>query len=429
MGMRAKLPLRAVTLRAVPAAGLSILSALLAVGFWSVAIFGCGKILDLYPVLPVYPPDDAAAPRDVAVDMPPDSADDGSPKPLTPSGPVVIDAQDGGLIEGLQITSDAGDCVTLNNSSNVTIRASEIGPCAGNAVVISGGSSITLADNYIHSERYPASCCDTGDGIFASNTAMLTVEGNVVAFGESNVVLESTNVANITGNFLLNPLNDGVLKGGYNVRVTGSQSVALTDNYTLASVDSVYPFPENQQNSFDFSLSNVVSANGNYVTGGHNVSGCGIIANDGANSATFQNNKLVDTGQCGISIASGTNQTVDSNDVLNSNPVVGGGNDGITVWNQYAGTPCGPVALTDNVSSALQFNGPDGGTTDTGGFWNGGGCTPLTVNGSNLFDAPARASLLAQMLKPPLIPPGPARCLAPSPYNSQVGWAPCAATP
>jgi hypothetical protein len=83
MGMRAKLSLRAATFGRVPAAGRSIFSAHLAVGAcclaMSVAIFGCGKILDLDPVLPVYPPDDAAA------YIPADSADDVPPNPLTAS--------------------------------------------------------------------------------------------------------------------------------------------------------------------------------------------------------------------------------------------------------------------------------------------------------------------------------------------------------
>jgi hypothetical protein len=352
-------------------------------------------------------------PSDAGADAPP-------PKPLTPSGPITIDSQDGGVVQGLHITSTMGDCVTIKSSFNVTVRASEIGPCAGNAVVISGGGSVTLADNYIHPEHPPSSCCDTGDGVFATGTSMLTIAGNVIAYGEANIEVGMTNGVRVIGNFLLNPQNGG--SRGQNFQGWGgNQNLDVENNYALSSTEPKYTFPEKQEDSINFGLSDGIVAKGNYVVGGHSPSGCGIIADDGANNAKFTNNVLIDTGQCGLSIGSGTTQTIDGNKVINSTPVMGGGNTAITVWNQYPGT-CGPVSVTNNIASELK---PD--MVTESGYWNGGGCDPVTLNG-NTFDQAARAMLtpVSQRLPPPLIPPQPVACVAPSPYANQTGWPPCA---
>ena len=46
---------------------------------------------------------------------------------LTPSGPIAINGQNGTVVTGLQITSASGDCVSISNSTNITIKNSEIG--------------------------------------------------------------------------------------------------------------------------------------------------------------------------------------------------------------------------------------------------------------------------------------------------------------
>ena len=114
--------------------------------------------------------------------------------------------------------------------------------------------------------------------------------------------------------------------------------MTVANNYALLSTDtSKYLFAENQEDSINFGLTNGIVARGNYVTGGHSPSGCGLISDDQANGAQFVNNILLDTGQCGIGIADGTNQVVDSNRFLNRTPVQGCGNTAIYVWKQYTG--------------------------------------------------------------------------------------------
>jgi hypothetical protein len=343
------------------------------------------------------------------------------PPPLVDSGPIVIDGQNDAGVVGVHVTSTTGDCIRINGASHVTIRGSEIGPCAGNGIVVTGNSSyVVIADSYVHPEHPTSGCCDTGDGVFVSGATSVTLQGNVIAWGEANIEATAVSGLTVVGNFLLNPQNSG--SRGQNVQVWGNASgVDVEDNYALSSTDPKWGAPEKQEDSINFGYTDGPVAKNNYVTGGHSPSGCGIIADEAANGVQFVGNVLVDTGQCGIGISDGTNQLVDSNKVIDSTPVDGGGNTGIYVWKEYP-EGCGPVTISSDVSSALK---PDGVTES--GYWNGGGCDPVTLT-NDTWDQAARAQLtpVAQKLPPPLIPPKPMSCVAPAPFVTQMGWPRCA---
>jgi hypothetical protein len=334
------------------------------------------------------------------------------------SGPIVINGRDGTVIQRLRITSSTGDCVQINNSTNITIQNSEIGPCRGNGVKISGGSGINVFDSYIHPETLSPGCCDHNDGIFASGTSSLVIQGNVIAYSESNIEVQASGAVTAIGNFLLNPR--GPFPRGQNFQCwSRCSNVTVQNNYALSSTDTTkYLYPENQEDSINFGLTNGLIVQNNYITGGHSKSGCGLIADDSANNAQFKNNRLLNTGQCGVSIADGTNQLVDSNRVYNTTPVVGGGNTAIMTWKQYA-NPCGPTTVSNNIADEIK---PDG---THSGFWDGGGCS-TTLSG-NTFGQPADASLTPTSIvfAPPLIPPQPKNCVVISPYSIQTNWASC----
>lgn len=346
----------------------------------------------------------------------------------SPSGPVNISGQNGAVIDNLHITNPNGDCLTIANSTNITVRRSEIGPCGGNGINISGGGTINIYDSYIHPEKpLSTSCCDTHDGIFVTGTSGLKIQGNVIAYGEANI--EANNVSNVSviGNLLLNPINTDPSQPapnqnrGQNFQVYyGSSNVTVQNNYALSSIDTtIYRFPENQEDSINFGVTTGIIASGNYVTGGHSNSGCGIIADDSANSAQFTSNVLVNTGQCGISIADGTNQVVDGNKVLNTTPVAGGGNTAISVWKQYS-SACGPVQVSNNIASAVGTSG------NANSYFDGGGCAPVTLT-NNVFDAAAAAQLqpVSTNLPPPPIPPQPFACVVVSPYTNNTSLPSC----
>jgi Abnormal spindle-like microcephaly-assoc'd, ASPM-SPD-2-Hydin/Right handed beta helix region len=351
----------------------------------------------------------------------------GTSSALTPSGPIVINGQNGKVIQGLKITSTTGDCVQITNSTNIAIQNSEIGPCAGNGINISGSNGVQIYDSYIHPETQSPSCCDNNDGILGQNGSQnLTIQGNVIAYSESNIeILDSSNVT-VTGNFLLNPRNDASnASRGQNFQCwtgslgTGCTSMTLQNNYALSSTDTtLYLYPEQQEDSINFGYTNGAVVQNNYVTGGHSSSGCGLIADSTANSVHFLSNLVLNTGQCGIGIADGTNQLVDSNKVYNTTPVAGGGNTAIYTWKQYS-NPCGPTTISNNIADEIK---PDGSHS---GFWDGGGCS-TTLSG-NIFSQQADALLTptSTVFAPPLIPPKPKNCVVISPYSTQTSLASC----
>ena len=347
---------------------------------------------------------------------------------LTPSGPITISGQSNLVIQNLHITNPNGDCLTITNSTAITLKQSEIGPCKGNGVVISGGSAISVFDNYIHPEGTLANCCDITDGIFANGSQDLTIQGNVIAYGESNIEANNQTNLKVIGNFLLNP-RGGANSRGQNVQVWANSTATLVqNNYALSSADTtVYKFAEAQEDSINFGASsggpftNGVVARDNYVTGGRSNSGCGIIADTGANSVQFLSNVIVNSGQCGIGIADGTNQIVDGNKILNATPVSGGGNTAIYVWKATSSDPaCGPVQISNNVASGVDSSGA------ANSYWDGGGCGTVTL-ANNTFDASAQQLLSPQASKlpPPQIPPLPANCVIASPFSNNTAFPPC----
>jgi len=347
---------------------------------------------------------------------------------LSPSGPIVINGRNGSVIQGLKITSTSGDCVRIVNSKNITIQNSEIGPCGGDGVFISGSSAINIFDSYIHPETQSPGCCDHNDGVFALEPANLVIQGNVIAYGEANIVVHGGDTVSVIGNFLLNPR--GPYPRGQNFQCwthakgagAHCRNVTVSNNYALSSTDtSKYLYPEDTEDSINFGFTEGALAQNNFIVGGHSKSGCALIADRGGNNVQFLNNRILDSGQCGIGISDGMNQVVDNNKVLIRNPVPGGGNQGIYVWQSYKEKgECGTVKVTNNVTLALK---PDG---TKSGFWKGKGCDPMTFE--NNASGPAAAKLLNsvdQIFAPPLVPPQPKNCVVASPYSTQTSAPAC----
>ncbi len=369
-------------------------------------------------------------------------------------------ANDGQVFTGYRISTAAGDCVDIKGARNVTFRNSDIGPCGGRGIYIEGGSGNRIYDNYIHVEGAARRCCDTRDGILIRDSDFSAVQGNVVAYSESNIEVFANNVV-IAGNFLLNP--QGPYPRGQQIQTGAGTNVTIADNFLLSTRDatlgpaigtaSTAPILMSQgarssppEDSINIYTTQHVLVQGNYVTGGldatspnsggaQSPSGCGILGADGdkrtgASHVTIRDNIVLNTGQCGIGIGTGTDQAVVGNRVLNLNPN-SGGNSAIYVWKQYP-PPCGPVLLSGNVASEIKPTGYGS------GFWDGGGCAPVTCDGENtnvsscnLFDyGPGRAAqrkLLADsaIRTAPAIPPRPRGCAAKSPYSNQKSFAPC----
>ncbi len=343
------------------------------------------------------------------------------------SSPLVIEGQRDVVISNVQITSTTGNCITVAKSTNITIENSEIGPCGtaggtsrGNGIELIGSNGVYIYDNYIHVETATSRCCDRHDGIFGQDgNQNVAIQGNVIAYGESNIEFTGGNSSIIVnGNFLLNPR--GPQPRGQNFQCWGKDpdhlcsAVIIQNNYALASLDTTrYLYAENQEDSINFGLTNGAIVQNNYVTGGHSHSGCGLIADNRANSIRFERNLLLNTGQCGIGIADGINQLVTDNKIYNSTPVPRAGNTAIYVWKQY-GSPCGPTVISSNIADMILVNGRHN------AYWDGGGCGADLSN--NKFNAAAGPLLTPaiNVFPTPLIPPQPKKCIATSPYTTNT---------
>jgi Right handed beta helix region len=336
------------------------------------------------------------------------------------SGTFVIGNTHHHVYTGLNISTRSGDCVRIEHSTDITIERSQIGPCGGNGVSVSGGRFVRIYDSYIHPETRSKGCCDHNDGVLVENVSDVIVTGNVIAYGESNIEApQGVSDLSIAGNFLLNPR--GPFPRGQNVQTWNVRRIVVRKNYTMSSPNTRrYLYPDDQEDSINFGLGKSFKAEDNYVTGGESPSGCGIIADDGANGVEMLGNVLVDTGACGIGIASGIDQIVKHNRVINRNPVKGGGNTAIYVWNQYQSVPCGPVRFVSNVATELRKDGSQS------GFWDGGGCSPVAKQ-RNIWNEPAYKLLtpVREKLPPPEIPPQPKSCVIESPYSTQTKWPSC----
>jgi hypothetical protein len=354
---------------------------------------------------------------------------------LTPSGPITLVGKNGALITGMRVTSTTGNCISIENSSNIVIEKSEIGPCGdptaddmGNGIFISGSQKIEVSDNYIHVDNPTLVCCDKRDNVLVEGSSNVAIQGNVIAYGESNIEINEmpSDHVSVIGNFLLNPR--GPFPRGQNVQSWGSAEygpntkIAISENYALSSFsEKGFSYAENQEDSISFGFTSDSSAIGNYVVGGHSPTGCGLIADQQASGIQFLGNILSDTGQCGVGIASGVGHTIVGNKILNERPVPGAGNTALYVWNQYKGADCGQIAIAKNVADELKIDG-----ATHSGYWDGGGCGNVVLN-DNVWNVAAYEQLhpLSVTNPPPTIPVRPKSCVTVSPYTTNASLPSC----
>jgi len=99
------------------------------------------------------------------------------------------------------------------------------------------------------------------------------IQGNVVAFNESNIELQSAADVKVIGNYLLNPL--GPFPRGQQVQSwNNSRNITVEDNYTVATTDtSKYPFAADQEDAINLGFTDGITVRNNYVAGGDSPSG------------------------------------------------------------------------------------------------------------------------------------------------------------
>jgi regulation of enolase protein 1 (concanavalin A-like superfamily) len=369
------------------------------------------------------------------------------------SGPLNINGQNGTTIENLVITNPNGPCVTLTNSSNITIHNSEIGPCGAQGIVTNGGNNVKILDSYIHAETPGIvgrsgnqTTFDTGDNIYCSNTTNLLMQGNVIGWGEANVFLIGCASAVFKGNFCFNPITSTNLgQRGECIQVLdGSRNVTVDHNYVLASTDtSLWKYATYSSDLINFGSTGSAPVDGftvtnNYITGGTFVYGCGINADGGTSASTnatpsvISGNNLLDVSTCGISIEGGYNFTINNNQVLSRNPLNFPSNNAFQLFSCYNAPgsacyngeilPCGNITMSGNLGYASNNSG------NVSGLYTGGAfpCSPVSYGAGNIFDSAPNGGAYNAMQPPatklpvPMIPPVPYSCAAVSPYTNQT---------
>ena len=205
-----------------------------------------------------------------------------TPKPVDPTptpsaGPTPISmtttltltsADNGQTFNNYRISTTSGPCIEADDVSDVTIENSDIGPCGdgsnqGSGIYFDGGSGNKVYDSYIHTQT-PNTGFEVQDGILASGSTDLTVQGNVICFNVGNVVLDNASSgANIYGNYLCNPT--GPNNDWHNVIASSSSNnVTVNSNYMYACVLSgpglpcpsspTYLASEGVEDMFDFMI-------------------------------------------------------------------------------------------------------------------------------------------------------------------------------
>ncbi len=253
-----------------------------------------------------------------------------APPSRAASGPIRISGDSDVVIENLHISNPGGICVEVFGGANVTVRNSTIGPCGDEAVYMSDVTNVTVTGNYI---------TGTGNGVLIHRSNSVRVDNNAfVNAGRNFVQFDKVNGAgsSISGNRGQNAL------GGSNAE----------DMISLFASSGTASSP--------------IRIAGNHLrNGGPSGSGSGIMLGDGqGTNQIVEGNVLVNPGQVGIGVASGSGIIVRNNRIY-SDPVAWS-NVGLYVWDQYGG--CGSVEITGNQVNWTAAGGY------SNGFYNGGGC-------------------------------------------------------
>ncbi|MGB5943771.1 MAG: right-handed parallel beta-helix repeat-containing protein [Leeuwenhoekiella sp.] len=245
--------------------------------------------------------------------------------PYTESKPITISGKDGLRLQGLKIEGAKGNGITLRNCSNVIIENCKFDSAEGNGIELFNCSNVTI-----------------------KNCVMQDIATGVYAIKCQKVSVEHISVKNVTG-----PYPRGQMVQ-FN-EVTGPDN-CIVDNLILNEADKSYAEDAiNLYKSYGTEQSPILVARNYIQGGGPSESGGGIMIGDnGGAYAMVEENVLVDPGQYGIGISSGTNVTVQNNVVVGKQQPFT--NVGIYAWNQYD-TPCNSLTICNNEVDWLNADG------------------------------------------------------------------------
>lgn len=274
----------------------------------------------------------------------------------TLSKPLVLDGAKDKVITGLRIENPDGVCIQLVNCENIRIEKCVLGPSKGEGVAISDCKNIMVIENKMEHIR---------SGVFAHRSQGISVEKNYFK--------------NIQGPF---PRGQFVQFD----KVTGAGN-RVNDNFGENIQGESYPEDAINMYKSSGTESDPIQIMRNKIRGGGpSGSGGGIMTgDDGGGYIIVKDNILVDPGQYGIAIASGTHiQILDNQVYARQQPFT---NVGIYVWNQYA-PECTHHIVRGN---KVNWTNRDGAKNSA---WNSGNCGAVEGWDQNEWNAAIDASIL-----------------------------------
>ncbi|MDD4971553.1 MAG: right-handed parallel beta-helix repeat-containing protein [Paludibacter sp.] len=280
--------------------------------------------------------------------------------PYTDSAPIILDGVSNQTISKLKITNGSGHCIKLSNCSNITIQYCKLGPSKGEGVFLSNCKNITV-----------------------TNCSMDAVESGVVADIGTGIKVTNNDVKNVQG-----PMPRGQMVQFGNVSGAGNSI-----SYNVVENIQGQSYPEDEISLFmsNGTASDPIQVVGNWIRGGGpSTSGGGIMTGDeGGSNVLVQDNILVNPGQYGITISSGTNITIKNNKIYSEKLPFS--NIGLSAYRQYNITTSGNTIMNNEVN----FTNKDGVLNN---MWNAGNCGTITGWDTNIYNPNLNASILPSII-------------------------------
>jgi hypothetical protein len=253
------------------------------------------------------------------------------------SPPISLHNVSDSTITGLAITNPKGHCIKLSNCKNIKIIDCKLGPSSGNGVDLYSSENILITNNWM--ER---------------------IQTGVYAHKCKSVVVEYNEVKNVQGPFPRGQMTQfNAVYGGEN-RINYNRCENFLGESYPEDIINIYKSNGTEEKP--------IQIIGNWIRGGGpSNSGGGIMTGDnGGSFILVEDNILVDPGQYGIAISSGTNIQILNNMVYGKKQPFT--NVGLYVWNQYE-TECADHIVEGNI---INFTNKEGNKNPC---WNSGNCS------------------------------------------------------
>jgi len=281
--------------------------------------------------------------------------------PYTKSKPILLENASNITISDLEITNSKGVCITLNNCRNIKILKCQLGPSPDFGVALYNCTNVTISDCRIEN----------------------------VSTGVNAIECHGINVNHIQVKNVKGPFPMGQMVNFDKVSGVGNR---VTDNVCENIMGKSYPEDIIAMYKSSGTAADPIQITNNWLRGGGpSKTGGGIMAGDsGGAYIVIKDNILVNPGQYGIGVASGTHIKVIGNRIYAKKQTFTG--TGLYIWNQYPNKACALDTIADN---KINWTNNEGKLDN---FWNAGNCGNVAGWETNTFDTSINAAILPETI-------------------------------